>query len=159
MLNLKDQNADEIINGQQPLVEEGYYKCSLVGYKPSDYNGVTSHQIKLQIVGAPQNLLSERGKYLYVYWKEDAKNFIKSFMRAGLALGIYTEAQIKELLAVGQMDIPDFEQWVGTTCVCRISHNAYQGKTYANVADWFHVNSDTAQEARIVAGQGDDNPF
>jgi len=154
MVNLKNQNADEILAGQQPLVEEGYYQCNLVGYTPSIFDGTTTHKMKLQIVGAPQHLLSERGKYLYVNWKESSEAFAKQFLKAGVALGIYTEAQVREWIAAGEMDDPDFEQWIGTTCVCRVSHNQYQGKTYANIGfDWFHVKSDTAKDAGIAIEQ------
>jgi len=153
-VNLKGQSADEILNDQPTLVAEGHYLISAVWYQPNQYDGEWSHKIKWQIVGSPPHLESERGKYLYSNWNESKPSYAKQFLKAGVACGIYTEAQVRDWVAAGEMPDPDFEQWLGHKCVCKVTHNEWQGKTYANIGfDWFAVESDTAKEAGIVAGE------
>ena len=151
MISLKGYSSEEVINNSAPIVEEGYYQVTLVGYQPAVYNNTTTHKIKWQVVGAPPHLAAERGKYLYVNWKEDSPAYGKSVLRAGLACGIYSEARIRELIDKGEMPSPDFESWHNATCVCKVAHNEYNGKVYAIIGtDYYALDSDTAKEAAIV---------
>jgi len=155
MINLKGYSKDEIIGDQHDIVKEGYYQITATWYEPSTFNDVTNHRIKWQIVGAPSELASERGKYLYSNWKEDAKKFIKQFLAAYVACGVYTMTQVDAWFEAGEMPNPDFEQLVGKTCICRVSHfTSDEGKKFATLGtDYYPVSSDIAKDAGIAIEQ------
>ena len=154
MSNIADLNVDNIGKPSVPP-KPGWYHAQLVSQEPGNTQRGSINKQRWQIVGATPELQSERGKYIYETLYEYTSVFFQQVALIGCAFGKYSPEYLKKLQAEGKdLPKPDFEEWVGCSCLVKVTHKPDQNdpnKIYARIGfDYAAFDSTVGQATGVI---------
>jgi hypothetical protein len=139
------------------LPHEGFYHVQLINVEPKIKDNGKTYKFVWEIVGSPNdpNMVTAIGKKVNEFLSDWTPLFTKQIVRIGQSCEIYSTEFLKGLKDKGeQLPDPDFDSWLGTSCVVKITHEKRYNdpkKTDAKIGwDYFMVNSPESREAKVL---------
>jgi hypothetical protein len=152
-ISLDNVDPDNMTN-TFTLVAEGWYQVWLDTVKSATSEKGDKYTFVWTIVGAPPDLKQSLHRTVRDFLNSWTDLFPQQICRIGLALGIFTVADLKTWKAQGT-GLPDqnYDDWCGKFCIVHVSHKPGfpdKSKTFANVDQYLPMACTEKDDAQII---------
>ncbi len=159
-----DFDPDKMYTGAGPI-PEGFYHVRLENAELIDDSRGDKWKLSWLIVGATKENVASIGREISEFlnsWTQDKKGnsiFFRIFARMGDACGFYPDGYLRNAKANNlRIESPDFTQWVGRSCIAKVSHSNpkddEKGRVFGRIGfDFFRKDSTESKESAVLLNQ------